>query len=318
MGFPENQLRTPAMEVQLKKALREFHSEPLSDGALVTVTEMNNIVEIQWLEKMNMNCSIRKLNSDEYLDLSTGEILEFKKGEKRIDDLNYLRQTFKKARYLVNNNFTGNSNELFVTLTYSENMTDPQTLYSDFKKFLLKLKYVYGKIEYINFVEPQARGAWHCHVLIKFLDHKEIYIPNEFDENKKPINTPLYDMWGRKGWVTIQSMAKIDNIGAYITAYLTDIPVDDAATGTDIVSKEINGVKKKFKKGGRLHFYPKGMRFYRKSKGIKYPERKKMYMSEAKKIVGSANPTFEYRSTVERDGFEMDMKIEQYNLSRSL
>lgn len=308
-------LHPEAKELFLQ-AQKEYHSKPIDSNALVTVTQTNDIVEVQWLEKMNMNCPIRKLNADEYVELGTGEIKEFKKGEKRIDDLNYLRQTFKKARYLINNNFTGLSNELFITLTYAENMICQHTLKKDFEKFIKQIKYKFGKIEYINFVEPQARGAWHCHVLIKFLEHTSIYIPNKFDDNKKPIDTPLFDMWGRKGWVTIQGLGKIDNIGAYVTAYLTDIPVADEVTGKDIVVKEVNGVKKKFKKGGRLHFYPKGMRFYRKSRGIKYPERQKMYMSEAKKIVGSANPTFEYRSLVEREDFEMQMKIEQYNLSR--
>lgn len=312
------ELYPDAKNILLDSAIN-YHTKPISDYSLVTLTDMGNILEVQYLKHRNDNIKIRKINASEYVDLETGEIKTFKKNTKRIDDLNQLRQTFKNARYLINNNFYGNENELFLTLTYKDNMNSNVQLYDDFKKFIKRLKYKYGKLEYINFVEPQGRGAWHCHVLVKFLSFESIYIPNKFDKKtNKPIDAPLYDLWERKGWVTVQTLKGIDNIGAYITAYLTDIPVDDSFKGTDVVVKDVNGIKKKFKKGGRLHLYPKGMRFYRKSRGIKYPERVQMYYDDVKKITGSHKPVFEYRTKIERDNFETEMKIEQYNFSREL
>src|SRR5699024_3425633 len=122
------------------------------------VTEMNRLTEIQFMEKMNNKANIRKLNSDEYVLLETGEIKEFEKKENRSQSYNSLRQTFKRLRYLINNNFVGNKNELFLTLTYKENMTDPKKLYKDIEKFIKRLRYRFeneSTIDYINVVEPQ-------------------------------------------------------------------------------------------------------------------------------------------------------------------
>ena len=229
---------------------------------LVTVTRMNHIVEIQYMEKRNVKNHIKKLDKDRYIELSTGEIKEFNHIENRSESFNSLRQTFKKLRYLINNNFTGKGNELHVTLTYAENMTDTNRLYDDFRKFMQRLKYKYkdiSSIDYISVIEPQGRGAWHCHVLLRFNDMDRVYIENSV----------LAGLWGH-GFVTIKSLKDVDNIGAYLSAYLADIELDDEnvihAVLNDLSIKEVDG--KKYIKGGRLHMYPPGMNLYRKSKGI--------------------------------------------------
>ena len=85
-------------------------------------------------------------------------------------------------------------------------------------------------------------------------------------------------MWGF-GFVSVKSVDKnIDNIGKYLTAYLTDLPIDK---GTNI-SKELVGgeVKeltskdesKRIIKGARLKMLPVGIRIYRYSRGIKKPD----------------------------------------------
>lgn len=288
---------------------------PISPDSLVTVTEMNHLTEIQFMEKMNNQANIKKLNSDEYVDLKTGEVKEFKKTENRSQSYNSLRQTFKKLRYLINNNFTGERNELFLTLTYAENMTDPKKLYDDIRKFVMRLKYHFkdeSTIDYINVVEPQGRGAWHCHVLLRFNELEKIFIPNQ----------EMAEMWGH-GFVTIKSMQDVDNIGAYLSAYLADIELKDGnalhamAHGLEVVEKEIKGQKKIFIKGGRLHLYPTGMNLYRKSKGVKPPERKKMKYSEAIKKVGSVQPHFTKNIQISTDDFENTIAYEQYNSKRN-
>ena len=105
----------------------------ISPDDIVTVTQMNHLTEIQYMEKMNRTASTRKLNKDEYVLLETGEVKEFNHSKNRSEGYNSLRKTFKKIRYLINNNFTGKPNELFVTLTYAENMTDTKRLYTDIK-----------------------------------------------------------------------------------------------------------------------------------------------------------------------------------------
>ena len=70
----------------------------------------------------------------------------------------------------------------------------------------------------------------------------------------------------------------VDNVGAYLSAYLTNAIVDADDEDEDTV--EVDGVKKAVIKGGRLHMYPTGMKIYRCSKGLKKPE--KSFISSAK------------------------------------
>lgn len=275
---------------------------------LVTVTKTKHIVEVQYMEKMNFTNHIKKLDKDRYMVIDTGEVKEFEHIENRQGSLNSLRQTFKKIRYLINNNFEGKGNELHVILTYAENMTDTERLYKDFKRFMTRLKRFYKEkttIDYINVVEPQGRGAWHCHVLMRFNDLDKIYIEND----------KLRELWGH-GFVTIKSLKDVDNIGAYLSAYLTDIELDDE-NWIQALNKEIKEVDgKKYIKGGRLHMYPPGMNLYRKSKGIKFPERSRMRFEEAKKIVGSAKPHYSKVYQIDTEEFQNTIYYEQYNLKR--
>ena len=286
----------------------------IPETALVKVTQMNHIIEVQHMEKMNRTNHIRKLDKDRYLDLRTGEIKEFEQSENRQQNYNSLRQTFKKLRYLINNNFTGKANELHVTLTYKENMTDTKRLYEDFKKFMKRMKYKYKKestIDYITVVEPQGRGAWHCHVLMRFNELDKVYIKNK----------DLREIWG-SGFVTIKSLKDVDNIGAYLSAYLADIELTEEtvmkaiAEESEIVIREVEGKEKKFVKGGRLHMYPPGMNLFRKSKGIVYPEREEMSFRDVKKIVGAATPHYLKKYHIENDDFENTITFIQYNTKR--
>lgn len=286
----------------------------ISSSAYVTVTQTGSIVEVQYMEKMNHTATIRKINADEYVELSTGEIKEYQHIENRSQSYKSLRATFKKLRYLINNNFSGRKNELFVTLTYAENMTDTKKLLSDLEKFNKKLRYQYTNVtsvDYLSVVEPQQRGAWHVHMLFKFNDLESVFIPN----------AELASLWGH-GFVKIKRVDGVDNIGAYLTAYLADLELSPETlavalqSGHDVVEKEVDGQKKAFIKGGRLHMYPPGMNLFRKSKGIVYPEREKMTYANAKKIVGSAEPHYMKKYEIQTDDFSNTLIFEQYNLKR--
>lgn len=283
----------------------------INPWAKVTVTDMGHIVEVQHMEKRNTECHIRKIDSNHYVNLKTGELLEFAKSDNRSQNENSLRQTFKKLRYLINNNFNGSQNELHVTLTYKENMTDLDRLYKDFKRFMMRLKRSFkdvSTIDYLNVIEPQQRGAWHVHMLIRFNDVDSVWVPNK----------ELADMW-EQGFVTIKSLKDVDNIGAYLSAYLTDIEVPEGhevKNEKDVVVKKVEGKDKRFIKGGRLWMYPPGMNLFRKSKGIVYPEREEMTYNDIKKVVGSAKPHYHKQYLVEQDNFKNTITYEQYNLKR--
>jgi hypothetical protein len=287
----------------------------IAPNAVVKVTKMNHIIEVQHMEKMNRTNNIKKLDKDFYVDLSTGEKKEFKHSENRQQNYNSLRQTFKKLRYLINNNFLGLSNELHITLTYKENMTDSKRLYEDFKNFMKRLKYKFkndSSIDYISVIEPQGRGAWHCHVLMRFNGLDKVYIKNK----------DLKALWGL-GFVKIKSLKDVDNIGAYLSAYLADVELTEenmleaAVRESSIVVREVEGKEKKFIKGGRLRMYPPGMNLFRKSKGIVYPDREEMKFKEVKKIVGSAQPHYEKSYHIENEDFENTISYVQYNTKRN-
>lgn len=277
---------------------------------LVRVTKMNHIVEIQHMEKMSNGSSIRKLDKHRYVDIRDGEIREFEKfSEKRSDNFNSLRKTFKTLRYLINNNFTAAGNELFITLTYKKNMTDTKQLYEDFKNFMKRFRYSfkeYGSIDYLTVVEPQERGAWHHHLLVRFNDVEDKVFLNP---------NAVREIWGH-GFIKIKALTGIDDIGAYLSAYLADVEVDSSSSTGKEVTKVVDGVEKKFIKGGRLHRYPNGMNLYRTSRGIKKPDRVDMAYSDIKKVVGSAKPHYTKSIQIETEDFKNVITYEQYNTKR--
>jgi len=287
----------------------------ISPNDYVKVTKMNHIIEVQHMEKTNHSIHIKKIDKNTYVDLKTGEIKEFSHSENRQENYNSLRQTFKKLRYLINSNLIGSPNELHVTLTYRKNMKDTKQLYSDFDKFFKRLKYKFkndSSIDYISVVEPQERGAWHCHVLLRFNDLDTIFIKN----------SDMRDLWGH-GFVTVKTLKDIDNIGAYLSAYLADVELTGGTVAKaveesrEIIEKEVDGQKKRFVKGGRLHMYPSGMNLYRKSKGMAFPDREDMKFKDIKKVVGSSQPHYQKSYHIQNEDFENTISFLQYNMKRN-
>lgn len=313
------------MKKDLKVSKKANSKFKINEKKIVKLTDMGNIKEIMYLQKKcNSPFGIKKISKNEYLVVSTGEIKEFSnRSENRSEDKESLRKTFKHIRQLINTNFTGGANELIFTITYKENVRDTKKLYDDFRKFMKKLKYRYDQVEYINVVEPQGRGAWHCHILLKFPGVKKIYIPNK----------DIAEMWGQ-GFVKVKALRKdIDNIGAYLSAYLGDIELKDdditeliydgaikVGQAIEVKEVEINGVTKKFIKGGRLHYYPSGMNIYRASRGIKKPEVIYMSYENARKKVGpKLEPTYTSHTFIQDDTgiIVNEIAYEQYNIKKA-
>ena len=173
-----------------------------------------------------------------------------------------LKQIFKELRQTINYNFSStDKNQLAITLTYAENMQDSNRLYLDFKKFMMRLKHSYPEhnFEYIVIVEPQGRGAWHCHMLLKTTNQKELYIPDN----------DIARIWGH-GFTKTERLKNVDQYGAYFVAYLTNAEVTpEREKELEIEANDIeikNG--KKVIKGERLKWYPEYMQIWRHSRGI--------------------------------------------------
>ena len=206
-----------------------------------------HIVEVVELDRVGGAIGIyRKLDKDNMVNVNTGEVIKVNHNDSRKDDIASLKKSIRRLRMIINANFSGNLNELFITLTYSENMTDLKRLYSDFNKFIKRLRYKYGDInfEYIAVPEPQLRGAWHIHLLLKAVNKEVLYISND----------KIAELW-RQGFTKTERLEQVDNVGAYLSAYLTDLKNDNCKS-----------------KGARLYLYPSGMQLYRSSRGIKKPD----------------------------------------------
>ena len=282
----------------------------INNNSYVTLTMMNDIFEIQYMEKSNFTNNIQKLDADRYVVLDTGEIKEFDKSENRSENKNSLNQTMKSLRYLINANFSGQPNELWITLTFADSSLarNTSTVYLCFNKFIKRLRYKYGNdLEYIAILEPHEIKdgdiknwhGYHFHLLLKSYMRKNLFIPHEDFEN----------VWGL-GWCRIERLNNIDNIGAYLSAYLTNI--EESSENSNNVN---NKGKKKYIKGARLWLYPKGIRLYRKSKGIKKPTRIKMTYAEARAIIG-VEPHYRKKIPIEIDDFQNTIIYEQFNRRR--
>lgn len=279
------------LEVQLMaiKIERLDNCPPMPYLERIKVTKMGNIIQLQAMEKCNRHCYIQRLDKDTYLDKRTGEIKEICHITRREQDPRSLARSMRELREIINTNVTDTSHVRWVTLTYAENMTDAKRLYDDFRKFNQRFQYFlknhsYSKAEYICCIEPQGRGAWHCHVLFIW-EKKAPFIPN----------TVLERIWGH-GFTKITALDNIDNVGLYISAYLSTTSLDEA-TETDIPvndkAKSIVKNGKRYIKGARLALYPPNCRLYRTSRGIKKPEVAWMPPDKAMKQVEKGVLTYE-------------------------
>lgn len=295
---------------------------PLKNPNLpVKVTEMGNVIEVQYMSKRNFKQTIQMLQGGEqYVICATGEVKDVEHHNTRKDNKKGLYKTFANARAMINANVTDVSKVRWCTMTYKENMTDPKRLYMDFQQFNQRFQYYckihgYSKPEYIVMMEPQGRGAWHAHLLYIWQDMKAPFIPNE----------EFRELWGH-GFVKIKKLDNVDNVGAYLTAYLGDMEFDEIQENdidgkkVKIVEVDENGkkVKKAIVKGARLDLYPVNFNMLRYSRGCKKPIEEMMSQEEATKKVSAATKTFEsaVKLTDNENDFEAVIIKEQYNLIR--
>lgn len=137
-------------------------------------------------------------------------------------------QKKKASRARRNVRMTANSNpdlDKFLTLTYKDNVTDIDRARKDFDRFLKRLKhYLCKDLKYIVVIEFQKRGAIHFHLLcnLPFVNVDE-----------------LAQIWGF-GFVRINRIDNVDNVGAYITKYMTKENIDERLAGKKCYSMSRN------------------------------------------------------------------------------
>jgi hypothetical protein len=159
--------------------------------------------------------------------------------EKKDNRLKTQQRAKKLLRRLINAN-TGQYNDeqgntyttKFLTLTFAENVQDLKLANNQFMKFIKRLNYaIYGdkkaKLKYVVAIEFQNRGAIHYHLVL--------------------FNCPYIDagevgkLWG-KGFIKLNKVEEVDNIGSYVTKYM----------GKDLDTDKLQGKKCYFSSRGLL------------------------------------------------------------------
>lgn len=301
--------------------VKRIDNEHPAPKAPVTLKLCGNVMEVRHSFGGAPEIAIEKLNANEYVDLRTGEVKEFQHTASRAEDKASVAQSLRNLRDIVNSNLNAPETALWVTLTYRENMRDPRRLYEDFHAFIKRFRRYLRKrgrplVEYIAAAEPQGRGAWHLHCLFLFPE-KAPFIPN----------THMAKLWGH-GFTKTNSLKGVDNPGLYLTAYLGDMELTEAAmSGTtrgrlgEVETEDEQGhkVKKAVIKGARLHLYPPGFNLYRCSRGVKRPQVMQMTEWEAQRIIGTAPLTYEKTIAVtDSEGQTLNViNYRQYNRAKN-
>ncbi|MGG1370004.1 Rep protein [Priestia megaterium] len=202
------------------------------------------------------------------LDYETGELIP-KNLESRARSNIRARN---ELRRLALSNFSNKSK--FITLTFKEDMRDIAESNKLFKAFARKLRKIQTGFKYIAVIEFTKAGRIHYHMLCNLK-----YVPAKKIEKA----------WGQ-GFIKINRIDHVDNIGAYVIKYMTK---DDADT--------------------RLI----GKKMYQTSKGLKRPEeiigKKAEYLYEQMKKEQRKKV---YSSSYENKQTTNKIFYEEYNLKR--
>lgn len=239
-----------------------------------------NIIEVRASALPFKPPPVERISGDEYIDLNTGEVKEYNRdGLNFGDNVQSARRATRNFRDLINCNCVNPKNFWFVTLTYAQRndplekcvpMTDINRFYEDYRRYWEKFKYynqhTLGRELPIYFLalEPHrpkpdgSHGGWHAHQIIYWRDGPA----PRWDQ------VALGAMWGQ-GYVFIQTgtssqktgrpSSDIDNLGAYLSSYVTGFVGDPDGHG------------KRAEKHRRLEYYSKGMRPFRHSRNIAKP-----------------------------------------------
>ncbi len=165
----------------------------MAGHARVKVVYNKHVVEVYEYEK---GITYGKENGGR---MANGEESE-RKEQNRLQTIRRQRETIRR---LAIANFDSGSK--FVTLTFRDKVTDIEQANKEFKKFIQRLRYAYGDFKYIAVIEFQPSGRVHYHMISNL-----VYVPN----------STLSDIW-KQGFVRINRISHVDNVGAYITKYMT-------------------------------------------------------------------------------------------------
>ena len=158
---------------------------------------------------------------------------------------------------LISANFENKPWARHITLTFKNDVFDPLIITADFYAFWRRFKRRFA-CDYLMIPEPNERGAWHVHLLLKTKSYSPLFLSH----------SGLQALWGQ-GHIFL-SPVNVDLLVWYFNPFFNK------------------------KKGKRLAFYPLAHRVFRKSRGIRTPVPETMAYCETRDMVSGMK--LEYHS----------------------
>lgn len=143
-----------------------------------------------------------------------GRASEASEEDKEVNREKVLSRAKKTVRRLINANIGQYGNDFtakFVTLTFAEHITDVTMANYEFTKFIQRLNYELFKskkanVRYVGVIEFTKTGRVHYHVVFFNIPYVKA--------------DKIAKIWGN-GFIKINKIENVDNVGAYVCKYMT-------------------------------------------------------------------------------------------------
>lgn len=237
----------------------------------------------RWYEKIIVTKGVLEVYRYEKLNTKGGGE---RSGDGEQREENY-KNTQRKRRSIIRQLITTNFDSMskFVTLTFDNDqehdIKDVRQCNTEFHRFIMRLRKRHQDLKYVAVIEFQDkndRGAVHYHMICNLPYIKK---------------SELAEIWGN-GFVKINAIDKVDNVGAYVIKYMT----------TDMDDKRLQGLKA-----------------YNCSKGLERPIELKSWqnsdtdvMLEIQEMLKNKSPSYVRAYESENAG---EIQYFQYNMSRN-
>ncbi|MFR2533691.1 MAG: hypothetical protein ACLTF2_08660 [Clostridia bacterium] len=234
------------------KVNKESNSHYIGADKIVYRTDLGNSSKIVSMSHQNTSGScIKRIDKYTYYD-------------KRVDEIKYydldkpvsikdVKRKVRKYEEIVMYNFQGGKNELFITLTCRDKITDLKVIKDRYKEFLKNIQTDYKDLECIALFETTSNSYWHIHLFLKYVD------------TSKVLTIPHQDLLN-KYW-TYGAVHIIRNFNTF------------KSLGHSKDSRQ--------EKLERLTNFPKGCRMYMKTRGIKTPPKEKKQFKDCPEFKSS-------------------------------
>lgn len=234
------------------KVNKESNSHYISAEDIVYRTDLGKSSKIVSMSNNSTSGScIKKLNKYEYIDTRTGE-RKYYNLDKPVN-IKDVKRKVRKYEEIVMYNFQGGKNELFITLTCRDKITDLKVIKDRYKEFLKNIQTDYKGLECIALFETTSNSYWHIHLFLKYVDTSKVLTISHQD---------LLNKYWTYGAVHI-----IRNFNTF------------KSLGHSKDSRQ--------EKLERLTNFPKGCRMYMKTRGIKTPPKEKKQFKDCPEFKSS-------------------------------